>query len=89
MFDEISMPLDDYQPPTYEPDLDLIVVDATRMLRRFVSLTATSVAVSDSEYKEIAPAHLSLVRSLLGNDLLAQRQALLTDVHSVRANGQG
>ncbi len=34
------------------------------------------------------PAHLSLVRSLLSDDLLAQHQARLTDVHSVWANGQ-
>ena len=34
------------------------------------------------------PAHLSLVRSLPSDDLLAQRQACLTDVHSVRANRQ-
>ena len=34
------------------------------------------------------PAHLSLVRSLPSDDLLAQHQARLTDVHSVRANGQ-
>jgi hypothetical protein len=33
-------------------------------------------------------AHLSLVRSLLSDDLLAQHQAGLTDVHSVRANRQ-
>src|SRR5260370_33758580 len=33
-------------------------------------------------------AHLSLVPSLLSDDLLAQHQTGLTDVHSVRANRQ-
>src|SRR6266487_5996303 len=33
-------------------------------------------------------AHLSLVRPLLSDDLLAQHQTGLTDVHSMRANRQ-
>ncbi len=35
-----------------------------------------------------SPAHLSLVPSLLSDDLLAQHQTGLTDVHSIRADGQ-
>ena len=33
-------------------------------------------------------AHLRLLRSFFSDDLLAQRKARLTDVHSVRADGQ-
>src|SRR2546422_930023 len=50
VFDGISMGLDYHQSPAYEPDLDLIAVDATGTFAAFCLCELTEVADSASEY---------------------------------------
>ena len=87
MFDGINMGLDYHQSPAYEPDLDLIAVDATGTFAAFCLCELTEVADDRGEYTvgEISvigtrPTHQGqgLGRALLltGMRLLKERGAM-------------
>src|SRR5713101_2558427 len=85
VFDGISMGLDYHQSPGYQPDLDLIAVDAAGMFAAFCLCELTEVADSRGEYTvgEIGvigtrPTHQ---RRGLG------RALLLTGIHRLKEHG--
>src|SRR5258706_3180793 len=86
VFDGIGMGLDYHQSPAYEPDLDVIAVDAAGTFAAFCLCELTGVAGSDGEYTvgEIGvigtrPTHQ---RRGLG------RALLLTGMHRLKERGQ-
>src|SRR5260370_10155906 len=85
VFDGISMGLDYHQSPAYEPDLDMIAVDAAGTFAAFFLCELTDVADSSGEY---TPAEIGVIgtrpthqRRRLGRGLL------LTGMHRLTERG--
>ncbi len=85
VFDGISMGLDYHQSPGYQPDLDLIAVDAARMFAAFCLCELTKVADSRGEYTVgeigVIGTHPTHQRRGLG------RALLLTGIHRLKERG--
>src|SRR3989442_3398627 len=85
VFDGISMGLDYHQSPAYEPDLDLIAVDATGTFAAFCLCELTEVADSDGEY---TVGEIGVIRTRpthQGRGL--GRALLLTSMHRLKERG--